>query len=76
MPAPAIHFCINNEICDDVHYLDKIQELFPDAEIVPSDCLDHCSLCERAPYVLIDGEIVKGKNIGDFFRELEKRSKG
>ncbi|MBO8171182.1 MAG: DUF1450 domain-containing protein [Bacillaceae bacterium] len=73
MAKVKIQFCVNNEICDEVSNLDRLKERYPDADIEPAECLNYCASCEKHPYVLVNGEMVSGRNIKKLFQYLDKR---
>lgn len=74
MKPTTIQICTNNEICDNIKYLDRLSEKYGDAaEITPKNCLGHCEICRQMPYVLLNGEMVTGKTVKKLFQNLDRK---
>lgn len=58
---PLVEFCVNNLTDDVIEIKEKLEKDYS-LDVIEYDCLGNCTICARQPYVLVNGEIVRGEN--------------
>ncbi|OOE00954.1 hypothetical protein BO219_11975 [Anoxybacillus kestanbolensis] len=67
-----IYFCRENGF--ETKKLYKFfKSIYKEIKIKRKDCLGKCKICKNCPFVLIDGEVVKGTTVDELYYEVNHR---
>jgi len=63
-----IRFCENNKGTGKV--CKKLQEKYPALNIKRKDCVKKCGPCKKAPFALVDGEVIKADSSDELYETI------
>lgn len=66
---PLIEFCVNNLTSDVLEIKAKLESNL-DYDVLEYGCLGNCGLCARAPYALVNGELVTAETASELYDKI------
>jgi uncharacterized protein YuzB (UPF0349 family) len=66
---PLIEFCVNNLTPDVLRIKAKLESNM-DFDVLEYGCLGNCGLCARAPYALVNGELVTADTAEELYNKV------
>lgn len=69
MLVPIIEFCVSN-LASGSQKAREILERDPNLDTIEYGCLGYCGKCAAAPFALVNGEAVFGKDPGDLVENI------
>lgn len=58
-----IEVCDVNHACTEALF--HLETEFPGVSVMETACMSHCTLCAMHPYVMVNGEIIKGNSVDE-----------